>query len=126
MPTNRNEISRGEPGRLNEQLTGRVWLTQKLREWPVTLWTGEGHVLSVLKDPEQICWEYEITPVRRVVRVDTEPRLAAVLAESEPAWGKPTPSTTNETEPVEKMLDAESCAHGDDCQVHPGGAGCEN
>lgn len=76
MTTLNGEIARSEPGKLNEQLAGKVWLTQKRGEWPVTLWTNASGVLHWLADnPDGSAWEYEITPTRRVQAVRPEPYL---------------------------------------------------
>ena len=76
MSNVRGEIARSEPGRIEEQLAGRVWLGQKRNNWPVTVMTSESQVISYLKEHrDAVVWEYSITPVKRVGVVSPAPYL---------------------------------------------------
>jgi hypothetical protein len=77
MATIRGEISPGTSGHLNDQLTGRVWLTQERNEWPIQVHVTKDQVVTWLKlNPTAVAWEYELTPVRRVEVVVPEPHLS--------------------------------------------------
>jgi hypothetical protein len=77
MTTIRGEISPGTSGHLNDQLTGRIWLTQARGQWPIQLHVSENQVITWLENnPTGAAWEYEVTPVRRVEVVTHEPHLA--------------------------------------------------
>jgi hypothetical protein len=76
MTTGRGEISAGLPGHTDEQLTGRVWLTQARGTWPIQVHVVESQVITWLKNnPAGVAWEYELTPVRRVEVITHEPCL---------------------------------------------------
>lgn len=86
MTTARGAISRGEAGRLHEQLTGKVWLAQNPSQWPVTLMTSASQVVSWMgQNPDGYVWEYEIKPIRRVQVVRPEPYLQQADAPAEAA-----------------------------------------
>jgi hypothetical protein len=77
MTTIRGEISPGTPGHLNDQLAGRVLLTQVKGQWPIQLHVSESQVITWLENnPTGLAWEYELKPVRRVEVVTQEPCLA--------------------------------------------------
>jgi hypothetical protein len=79
MTTTRREIGRGESGRLDEQLTGRVWLAQNRPQWPVQLLTSVSQVADWLKmNPEGVVWDYEIKPISQVQMINPKPFLQAV------------------------------------------------
>lgn len=77
MTTGRGEISPGTPGRLNDQLSGRVWFGQNRGQWPIAVMTSESQVVTWMsQNPNGVVWEYEATPIRRVGLVRPEPHLS--------------------------------------------------